>query len=131
MLQRVRESASTDHIGRIFLKLILTIFVFLVIAWNLLGATIPFMAFLRYFDLFWVAPVVQGKDAYASMKSLQIEFWSCLREFPKEEKKEFVKDRVRLRRKKNLDVRTWLNVSNYRNSIIFCLTFCSMQLSRT
>ncbi|CAO3653418.1 unnamed protein product [Mucor hiemalis] len=61
--------------------------------WNLLGATIPFMAFLRYFDLFWVAPVVQGKDAYASMKSLQIEFWSCLREFSKEEKKEFVKDR--------------------------------------
>lgn len=69
----------------------------MVIAWNLLGATIPFMAFLRYLDLFWVAPAVQGKDAYASMESLRIEFWSCLRTFPKkEEEEEFVKDRVSL-----------------------------------
>ncbi|KAI8637594.1 hypothetical protein BD408DRAFT_424313 [Parasitella parasitica] len=64
-------------------------------SWNLLGATIPFMAFLRFLDLFWVAPVVQGKEAYASMQFLQEEFWVCLRKFPKtkEEEKIYVKDR--------------------------------------
>ncbi|GAN07059.1 hypothetical protein MAM1_0146c06549 [Mucor ambiguus] len=64
-------------------------------SWNLLGATIPFMAFLRFLDLFWVAPIVQGKEAYASMKFLQEEFWVCLRKFPKnkEEEKKYVKDR--------------------------------------
>lgn len=88
------------------------------------------MAFLRYLDLFWVAPAVQGKDAYASMKSLRIEFWSCLRTFPKKEEEEkFVKDRVSL--KLNVRARTWLNVSRYRNSIIFYLAFSSMQLLLT
>ncbi|CEP18267.1 hypothetical protein [Parasitella parasitica] len=64
-------------------------------SWNLLGATIPFMAFLRFLDLFWVAPVVQGKEAYASMQFLQDEFWTCLRKFPKtkEEEQKYVKDR--------------------------------------
>lgn len=54
------------------------------------------MAFLRFLDLFWVAPMVQGKEAYASMDFLQEEFWICLRKFPKteEEKKIYVKDRV-------------------------------------
>ncbi|KAI7906908.1 uncharacterized protein BX663DRAFT_121494 [Cokeromyces recurvatus] len=65
------------------------------IAWNLLGATILFMAFLRFCDLFLLAPAIQGVEAYASMKFLRDEFWSCLRTFPKnkEEEKKFVKDK--------------------------------------
>lgn len=39
---------------------------------------------------------MQGKEAYASMKFLQEEFWVCLRKFPKnkEEDRKYVKDRV-------------------------------------
>ncbi|KAI9486459.1 MAG: hypothetical protein EXX96DRAFT_549131 [Benjaminiella poitrasii] len=64
-------------------------------SWNMLGVTILFMAFLRFLDLFLVAPAVQGVEAYATMKFLRDEFWSCLRTFPKnkEEEKKFVKDR--------------------------------------
>ncbi|KAI8968953.1 hypothetical protein BDF20DRAFT_892461 [Mycotypha africana] len=64
-------------------------------SWNLLGATIPFMAFLRFLDLFWVAPMVQGVEAFATQRYLHEEFWSCLRKFPKtkEEEEKYVKDK--------------------------------------
>jgi hypothetical protein len=53
------------------------------------------MAFLRYLDLFWVAPAVED------MKFLHIESCACLRNFPKtkeeeEEENEFVQYRVKL-----------------------------------
>lgn len=51
------------------------------------------MAFLRFFDLFWIAPAVQGKDAYASIDCLQIEFWTCLRKKEKDIYERDIKDK--------------------------------------
>lgn len=68
------------------------------LAWNLLGATIPFMGFLRFVDLIWVAPMIQGTEPYATMEYLRNEFWTCLRVMPDKKKhddeKPVVKDRV-------------------------------------
>jgi hypothetical protein len=53
------------------------------------------MTFLRFVDLYWLAPAIQGVEAHTSVLSLQKEFWKCMRIFPKEEDKEkYVKNRV-------------------------------------
>lgn len=57
-----------------------------------------FNVFLRFFELFWIAPVLYGKPAYASMDYLHVELFSSVRKFPKtnkdgEKPKEFTKDK--------------------------------------
>ncbi|KAL7332772.1 hypothetical protein PS15p_201773 [Mucor circinelloides] len=102
ILASIKPTTMSTNMKRVFATPLLAadlilpvIFMDLSGSWNLLGATIPFMAFLRFLDLFWVAPILQGKEAYASMKFLQEEFWVCLRKFPKnkEEERKYVKDR--------------------------------------
>lgn len=44
--------------------------------------------FLRFLELFWVAPLVQHRPAYATFDSLWIDVWGCLRIFPKPAKKD-------------------------------------------
>lgn len=62
--------------------------------------------FLRFLELFWVGPLVQQRPVYATPESLWIDFWSCLRTFPKPAKedtkdlkkgeiKEYKKDKVK------------------------------------
>lgn len=57
-----------------------------------------FNVFLRFFELFWIAPVLYGKPAYASMDYLHVELFSSVRKFPKTNKDgetpmEFTKDK--------------------------------------
>jgi hypothetical protein len=34
-------------------------------------------------ELYWIGPLVQNRPVYASVESLWIDFWCCLRTFPK------------------------------------------------
>lgn len=64
---------------------------------DLIGACASFNFFLRLFELFWSGPLVQNRPVYASVESLWIDFWSCLRTFPKpakEDTKELKKGQV-------------------------------------
>lgn len=44
--------------------------------------------FLRFLEFYWAAPLIQHRPAYVPFESLWIEFWSCLRTFPKPAKKD-------------------------------------------
>jgi hypothetical protein len=61
--------------------------------------------FLRHLELYWIGPLVQNRPVYATRESLWIDFWSCLRTFPKPAKQDtkelkkgetkvYVKDKV-------------------------------------
>lgn len=39
-------------------------------------------------ELYWIGPLVQNRPVYASVESLWIDFWCCLRIFPKPAKKD-------------------------------------------
>lgn len=75
---------------------------------DLVGACACYNFFLRFFELYWSGPLVQNRPVYATAESLWIDFWSCLRTFPKPAKedtkelkkgqvKEYKKDKVNLR----------------------------------
>lgn len=64
---------------------------------DLVGACACYNFFLRLFELFWSGPLVQNRPVYATVESLWIDFWSCLRTFPKpakEDTKELKKGQV-------------------------------------
>ncbi|CEP06826.1 hypothetical protein [Parasitella parasitica] len=44
--------------------------------------------FLRFVELYWVGPLVQDRPVYASTDSLWVDFWCCMRKFPKPAKKD-------------------------------------------
>ncbi|KAI8377444.1 uncharacterized protein BYT42DRAFT_614131 [Radiomyces spectabilis] len=50
---------------------------------DLVAAVGCYNFFLRFADLFWIGPLLQGKEAYATLDSLHQDFWSCMRKFPK------------------------------------------------
>ncbi|KAI8140046.1 hypothetical protein BJV82DRAFT_672142 [Fennellomyces sp. T-0311] len=63
-------------------------------------AGVCYNVFLRFFELFWIGPVLYGKEAYSPSSYLYTEFWSALCKFPKpnkknddEKPKEYVKDK--------------------------------------
>ncbi|KAI9318710.1 hypothetical protein BX666DRAFT_1535016 [Dichotomocladium elegans] len=58
------------------------------------AAAVGYDGFLRFFELFWISPILYGKPAYADMDYLHRELWGCLRKFPKaNDKKVYVKDK--------------------------------------
>ncbi|KAI9320488.1 hypothetical protein BX666DRAFT_2024142 [Dichotomocladium elegans] len=62
--------------------------------YDLGAAGVGYNGFLRFFELFWISPILYGKPAYADMDYLHRELWKCLRTFPKEDdKKVYVKDK--------------------------------------
>ncbi|KAI8066501.1 hypothetical protein BC940DRAFT_302322 [Gongronella butleri] len=50
---------------------------------DLVGAPFNFTVILRFLDLYYVGPLVYHRPVYASLYSLWVDFWSCLRIFPK------------------------------------------------
>lgn len=44
--------------------------------------------FLRFLELYWVGPFIQHRPAYATVESLWIDFWGCMRTFPKPAKED-------------------------------------------
>lgn len=64
---------------------------------DLCVSVVLFNVFLRFFELFWTAPVLYGKPAYASLDYLHVELFAAVRKFPKtkgeEKPKEYVKDK--------------------------------------
>ncbi|ORX62887.1 hypothetical protein DM01DRAFT_1330998 [Hesseltinella vesiculosa] len=50
---------------------------------DLVGSPFNFSVLLRFLDLFYVSPIVYHRPVYASTYSLWVDFWSCLRKFPK------------------------------------------------
>jgi hypothetical protein len=61
--------------------------------------------FLRFLELYWVGPLVLDRPVYTAPENLWVEFWSCLRTFPKPAKEDtkelkkgqtkvYVKDKV-------------------------------------
>lgn len=61
---------------------------------------LPFSAFQRLSDIFWVHPFLYKKDAYISPSDLNTELWSCIRRDKKikenNKKKTIVKNKVEL-----------------------------------
>lgn len=72
------------------------------------------MGFLRFVDLIWVAPMVQGTEPYATIAYLRNEFWTCLRIQPEKKKQEdisMIKNRVNsVIYVQSYFVLTWLSV---------------------
>ncbi|KAI9480900.1 MAG: hypothetical protein EXX96DRAFT_564649 [Benjaminiella poitrasii] len=62
---------------------------------DLVAGVTNYNLFLRFLELFWVGPLVQDRPVYATPSNLWIDFWSCLRTFPKKGKtdKTFKKDK--------------------------------------
>lgn len=63
---------------------------------DLTCSVVGYNAFIRFFDFFWISPILYGKPAYADMDYLHTELWSSMRKFPKkkeEKPKEYVKDK--------------------------------------
>lgn len=64
---------------------------------DLVGGVANYNFFLRFFELYWSGPLVQDRPVYATVESLWIDFWGCLRTFPKpakEDTKELKKGQV-------------------------------------
>lgn len=61
---------------------------------------LPFSAFQRLSDIFWIHPFLYKKDAYLSPSDLSTELWACIRRDKKikenKEKKITAKDKVKL-----------------------------------
>jgi hypothetical protein len=73
---------------------------------ELAGEVANFNITLRFLELYWVGPIVQKRPVYTTLESLFIDFWSCMRTFPKPAKqdgdglkkgqvKEYPKDKVK------------------------------------
>lgn len=60
---------------------------------------LPFAAFQRLTDIYWIHPFLYKKDAYLSASDLNAEMWSCIRRDKKldgkTEKKATVMDKVK------------------------------------
>lgn len=97
--------------------------------------------FLRFFELYWVGPLVQHRPVYATPLNLWIDFWGCLRTFPKPAKedtkelkkgevKQFTKDKVNFVTHKRLLSLRKIDCSKlyffYRNSTIFLSIWLSI-----
>ncbi|KAI9299940.1 hypothetical protein BJ944DRAFT_276191, partial [Cunninghamella echinulata] len=52
---------------------------------NFLAAPFCFTVNLRFLELFYVGPLLQDRPVYTSLYSLWVDFWSCLKTFPKSE----------------------------------------------
>ncbi|KAI7894131.1 uncharacterized protein EV154DRAFT_415510 [Mucor mucedo] len=55
---------------------------------DLVAGVTNYNLFLRFFELCWVGPLVQHRPVYATPESLWIDFWGCLRTFPKPAKED-------------------------------------------
>ncbi|CAO0793366.1 unnamed protein product [Mucor circinelloides] len=55
---------------------------------DLVAGVASYNFFLRFLELYWVGPLVQDRPVYATVESLWIDFWCCLRTFPKPVKKD-------------------------------------------
>ncbi|KAF7727193.1 hypothetical protein EC973_007891 [Apophysomyces ossiformis] len=65
---------------------------------DLIGGITTFNIFLRFLEFYWVGPILQGRPVYTSVHQLHIDFWSCMRTFPKADKEtgeiqRFIKDK--------------------------------------
>ncbi|CAO3616629.1 unnamed protein product [Cunninghamella echinulata] len=52
---------------------------------NFLAAPFCFTVNLRFLELFYIGPLLQDRSVYTSLYSLWVDFWSCLKTFPKSE----------------------------------------------
>lgn len=59
-----------------------------IIVADLVAGVASYNFFLRFLELYWVGPLVQDRQVYATVESLWIDFWCCLRTFPKPAKKD-------------------------------------------
>lgn len=55
---------------------------------DLVAGVASYNFLLRFVELYWIGPLVQNRSVYASVESLWIDFWCCLRIFPKPAKKD-------------------------------------------
>lgn len=74
---------------------------------DLVSGVANYNFFLRFFELYWIGPFVQHRPVYTTTESLWIDFWGCIRTFPKPAKedtqdlkkgqvKKYTKDKVRV-----------------------------------
>ncbi|CAO3592032.1 unnamed protein product [Absidia cylindrospora] len=50
---------------------------------NLVGGPFNFTVNLRFLELLYTGPLLQDRPVYTSLYSLWVDFWSCIRTFPK------------------------------------------------
>ncbi|KAI9026453.1 hypothetical protein CLU79DRAFT_741825 [Phycomyces nitens] len=71
---------------------------------DILTSLFTYNVFIRFLELIWLGPILNGREAYISSQDFHEELWSCLRSFPrpakydtktlkKGEVKTYVKDR--------------------------------------
>ncbi|KAI8640289.1 hypothetical protein BD408DRAFT_390894 [Parasitella parasitica] len=101
-----RFSSSAKHMASIPLLLAVALIPFGFTNGNkiidLVVGVAAYNLFLRFVELYWVGPSVQGRPVYASTESLWVDFWSCMRAFPKpakEDTPELKKGQVRVYKK--------------------------------
>lgn len=55
---------------------------------DLVGSPFNFTVDLRFIELYFTAPLLQQRPVYTSLYSLWVDFWSCLKKFPKPAKED-------------------------------------------
>jgi hypothetical protein len=97
----------TSHPSKYPLVNLCSAFLCLTLVWDmivldLVGSPFNFTVNLRFLELFYVGPLLQDRPVYTSLYSLWVDFWSCIRTFPKPAKettKDVKKGEVRVYKK--------------------------------
>lgn len=82
-------------------------YLYFVLVTDLAVGVTNYNVFLRFFELYWIGPMVQDRPVYATIEALWVECWGCLRTFPKPAKEDtkelkkgetkvYVKDKVHI-----------------------------------